>query len=101
VGTLHLSRDITVIDVRSVTLKDLRPRLGDVKTRTARGDMVIVAVGPVGVNPTAVAFAETADAAILCVTIGASHLADADRAIEEIGRERFLGTAVLANKRRA
>ncbi len=52
---------------------------------------VIVAVQPVIAEPLGLAVTQAADAAILCVKMGRTHLASAHRTIELVGRERFAG----------
>jgi hypothetical protein len=68
-----------------------------VATRVASGQddpappRVIVSVPPVVVEPLALAVTGAADAVALCVTKGRTQLADAERTIHLIGRERLLG----------
>jgi hypothetical protein len=101
VGRVHLSREVGVIDATQVGLGDLKTRLGELRSRTSHGETILVAVQPVKDSPTSAAFAEAADAALLCVTLGDSNLGDASAVIDEIGRDRFLGTAVLEPKKKA
>jgi hypothetical protein len=68
--------------------------------RTAQPDdppssRVIVAVPPVVADPLALAVTDSADAVVICVRAGATHLAAADRTIEMIGRDRIVGCVML------
>jgi hypothetical protein len=56
---------------------------------------VLIALGPVLERPASLALAQAADAAILCLVLGDGSIAEATRTIEEIGRERFLGSVIL------
>jgi hypothetical protein len=46
-------------------------------------------------NPVTVSVAQACDAAILCVFLGESSRVVNAQTIEQVGRERFLGTVIL------
>ncbi len=56
---------------------------------------VIIAVQPVIVEPLGLAVTQAADAVILCIEMGQTHLAAARRTIELIGRERITGCLLV------
>jgi len=58
----------------------------------------ILVLEPISVNPFGTAIALTADAAILCLEYGLSTLDEARQTLDQIGRERFVGAAVLQPK---
>jgi hypothetical protein len=63
------------------------------------GDLVLVPLGPFSAYPAGVAVARGADAALLCVELGRTHLRAAREVIEQAGRERFLGYVVVERRR--
>jgi len=52
---------------------------------------VIVAIQPVTVEPLGLAIVQAADAALLCVSMGRSHLSDVRKALDLIGRDKLAG----------
>jgi hypothetical protein len=58
-------------------------------------DQAIVAVEPVIERPLAIAVARSADLALLYVEMGKTRVASAQRSVELVGRDRFLGCLVL------
>ena len=55
------------------------------------GRNVVVAIDPVVSNPAGIAVVLAADAAILCVKLGQTRLEAAQRKLDLVGRERFIG----------
>lgn len=95
VGSCHLGARIKLVDATTIRLAELGAclrGLADPKERPAR---VILALGSVLENPPGLAVAQAADAAVLCVMLGESTLAEAERTIEEVGRARFVGSLIL------
>ncbi len=68
---------------------------GQAIARPATGK-VIIAVQPVVVEPLGLAVTQAADAAIVCVEMGRTHLASARRTIELVGRERIAGCLLIS-----
>ncbi len=64
-------------------------------TRPSTGK-VIIAVQPVVVAPLGLAVTQAADASILCIEMGRTHLAAARRTIELVGRERIAGCLLIS-----
>jgi hypothetical protein len=60
------------------------------------GSRVIVALDSIVANPLATAVALSCDAVVLCLEYGVSDLRSAERTIEQIGRERFVGSLLLS-----
>lgn len=56
---------------------------------------VIIAIPPVISQPLAVAVAQAADAAVLCVQLGRTRLSAARRTMELVGRELWVGSILL------
>jgi len=68
---------------------------GDGARGGPRNGRVIVATEPVVVQPLAIAIARAADSALMCIEMGRSRIASAQRAIELVGRDRFLGCILI------
>lgn len=91
----HLGQEVELIDATSITLGEVRAATEAwIEPRTGT-DRVFIALGPVLTSPPSLALALAADAALLCVTLRESSIAEAQRTIEEIGQPRFLGTVCL------
>ncbi len=61
-------------------------------------DTVLVPLGPLSAFPAGVAVARAADAALLVVELGRTHLRAAREAVELVGRDKFLGYVVLERR---
>jgi hypothetical protein len=94
-GRLHGERAVSLLDATGVHLEGVHQVTDALSTMTARGEWVIVPVGPIAENPSAVPIVQATSAALLVVRLGESLLASARTAIETVGRERFLGSIVL------
>lgn len=94
-GSLHLGEPIRMADATSVPLTHLKQFVGELEALRRAGDRLVVALGPVRDSATAVAIAQSADQALLCVPLEVSKVADAKRTISEVGQRRFLGSAVF------
>lgn len=90
VGSRHLGVPVRVTDATGLTLSRLEAFLVDLRAR--RG---IIALGPVLESPASLALARAADAVVLCLVLGESAISAAEQTIEEVGRERFLGSVLL------
>jgi hypothetical protein len=95
VGSCHLGSRIRLLDATTIRLSDLGACLRGLTDPRPRPTRVILALGSVLENPPGLAVAQAADAAILCVALGESTLAEAERTIEEVGRARFVGSLIL------
>jgi hypothetical protein len=56
---------------------------------------LVVALDPILSNPQGMGIALSADAALLCITLGETSIASARKTIELVGRERFIGCVVF------
>lgn len=91
----HLGKTIRVVDATKLTLGELESRSNEVALHKSRGDTVIIALSPLRSSPASLTLAQSADAAILCVSLGRSDIAAANEALDQIGRDRFLGSIIL------
>lgn len=95
IGQRHLGRQIDAIDARSVPLSRIEETKNAVAARSRRNEFVIVALGPVADSAASLALATSADAALLAVLLGHTSMDVAEKIIEDIGADRFLGSFVL------
>jgi hypothetical protein len=86
----------SVADFRDLSLRLVEYQLGDVASQLERGPVtVVIALRSIFENPTVVPVSRAVDAAVLCVQLGVTKIADSRKTVEAIGREKFLGTIVV------
>ena len=85
-----------VFDMRSLSLRLLEPQLRDMAAQMNGGERVFVALSTLSENPTTAPIAMAADGVVLCVELGKADIKSARRAIDTIGRDRFLGTILVS-----
>jgi hypothetical protein len=95
VGWQHRGTPIAIADLRNVSLAYIDPLLAEIRRRTAEGETVLVALSSIDQSPAALHIARAADRALLCVRLGSSRLGLAERTVEQVGKDRFLGTLVV------
>lgn len=95
VGSSHLGSSIRLTDATTITIAGLGACLRGLSDPRESPGRVIVALGPVLEDPASLAVAQAVDVAILCLVLGESSIADAERTIEEVGRARFVGSLIL------
>jgi len=94
VGWYHLARRVDVVDASTLDLMHLEDGLEDLARRRESRNKTIIAVDSVVASPTSLAITRACDLALMCVRIGDS-IADAERTIEDIGVDRFVGCFLL------
>jgi hypothetical protein len=97
VGWQHLGQPIQVMDLRETPLNLVETRLAELRVQKDRGERVFVVLSPVVDNPSTVAIGPHVDGLLLCLVLGMTPLSDAEKTIDELGRQHFLGTIVLRN----
>lgn len=95
VGSAHLGPGMMVTDATNVTLEWLQASMESWTKSQGRIDRMLIALGPVLERPASLAIARAADASILCLVLGEGSISEATRTIEEVGRDRFLGSVIL------
>jgi hypothetical protein len=91
----ELGHPLVIIDARSTELRTMANVQARMRSLAARGTRCITVVQYPHFNPVTVPIAQAADASMLCVFVGESRLANSQQTIEQIGRDRFLGTVIL------
>jgi hypothetical protein len=95
IGIMHLGVPIQVADatriplIRLVQFKEELARLKD------EGELVLVALSPLADNPVALALAQAADAALLCILLGDMQSSEAKKTVERLGAQRFMGSVMF------
>jgi len=82
-----------LIDGRSLELKHLAQVQARLRSTVARQTVVVLPLPRD--NPVTVSVAQACDSAILCVFLGETSRVVSSQTIEQIGRERFIGTVIL------
>jgi len=96
VGRLHGQRPSRLVNAEAAALPEVDDVVKSLGAMTGRGELAVVAVGCPLVQATSIPIARACDAGLLVVPLGESRLADARRAIDLVGRERFIGAVTLA-----
>jgi hypothetical protein len=86
---------VSLIDAAGVELNDLSSLSAKVASGVAGGRRTVILADPVTHDPAAVPVARRADAVLLCIELGRAQVADAQRAVELIGRERIIGCVAI------
>jgi hypothetical protein len=94
-GMMHLGVPIQVADGTRVPLAQLQQFVQEIQHHSRSGDLVLVALAPPAENPTTVSLAKTTDQALLCVLLRKMNMADARKAVGQIGARQFLGAATF------
>jgi len=95
VGSCHIGPTIIAVDARTLTLTQLQATIDAWIDRSEGVQRVLIALDVVLENPAGLALAQACDAAILCLRLGEDSIPEATRTIEEVGRDRFLGSVIL------
>ena len=94
-GLWNCGESIGVADLRDVPFPSLRGPVEVINWHIQHGKRVIIAlrscVGSIATAP----IVRAADCAILCVALGATRIAQANDAVEQVGRDRFIGTLLV------
>lgn len=95
-GSLHLGEPVRMADATGVPLTHLKQFIGEIEALRAQGGRLILALGPLRDSATSAAIAQAADQSLLCVPLEMCRMADAKRTLGEVGKHRFLGSAVFS-----
>jgi hypothetical protein len=86
-----------VLDLRDINLRLVEYHKKEIEAHAKKGDTVIIALSAIQQNPSTIALARSADAAVLVVRIGETSMKSATSTVAEIGHEKFAGM-ILARK---
>jgi hypothetical protein len=94
-GMSHVGAPILVADGTQVPLSQLNAFLDDVRHCRDGGERVIIALSPLGENPTTIAMAKAADGVVLCVLLERMRSSDGHKTIKAIGANKFVGSVII------
>jgi hypothetical protein len=89
-GMRQVGTQIHVADATQLDIEGAREFVSQVRA-SANSGPVILALSSVIRNPVMVPLAQSADCALLCIVLGQTKSADAQRAVDEVGRQHFIG----------
>jgi hypothetical protein len=103
-GTMNVARGLArvaaesggalgLIDGRALELKHLAQVQARLRSTVARQTVIVLPLPKD--NPVTVSVAQACDAIILCVFLGETSQVVASQTIEQIGRDRFLGSVIV------
>jgi hypothetical protein len=89
----------TVLDLRDVSIRLAEYQIRESQQQAESGVRILIGLRSIAENPASSLVAREADAALLCVELGTTHLHSALQTIEEVTRERILGTLLVRRGR--
>jgi hypothetical protein len=103
-GTMNIARGLArvaaesggglgLIDGRNLELKHLAQVQARLRSTVSRQTVVVLPLPKD--NPVTVSVAQACDAAIMCIFLGETSRVVAMQSVEQIGRDRFLGSVIL------
>jgi hypothetical protein len=94
-GLRDRGESIGVADLRDVPLPNLRGPIEVIRWHLRRGERVILALSPCFRSAATVPLVRAADSAVLCVSLGATRIAEANETVQQVGRDPFIGTVLV------
>lgn len=92
VGRQHLGAKVVVHDATGVAISTLQSAVAEIIDCE---DRAIIALPPLTECPAGVELARAADAVILCIALGESTIAEAERVELDVGEGRVLGAVII------
>lgn len=94
-GMIHLAAPIHVADGTDLPLGKVVQFVDEVQRCRDAGDRILIALAPISENPVTEALIKSADCVLLCVMFELMAASEAQRTVEKIGKERFIGSTVF------
>ncbi len=92
VGRQHLGARVVVHDATGVSISSLQSAVAEIIDCE---DRAIIALPPLTECPAGVELARAADAVVLCIALGESTIAEAERVEFDVGEGRVLGAVIV------
>ena len=86
----------SVCDLRDLSMRLVDYEITEISRQLEAGLRLIVSLRSIFENPTAAPIARSVDAVLLCVALGDTKFKAAEETIAAVGRERLVGSIVLA-----
>jgi len=100
VGRLHGHRPVKLLNAERLDLPDIARVLGPLAALTSREERAVVAAECPLARAASIPIARAADVAVLVVPLGEGRFSDARRAMELVGRDRFVGAITVEPRKR-
>ena len=94
IGAYH-GESIGLFDFRNVTVPRVLDVIEDVSRRMAPGERLLFATRSIRENLATIPLARATDGVVLCVSLGSTKLGFVEETVDQIGRDRFLGSIVV------
>lgn len=91
----HHGELVVLADLREIGLNRVSAFLAAARELVEGGQRVIFAARAISENLATIPLARAADGVVLCVCIGATRIRSIEDAVEQIGREQFLGSMLV------
>ena len=95
VGRLHGNRPVKLIDAEKTELPEVTDLGQSLAAIVDRLELAVVATDCPLSRPASIAIARMADAAVLVIPLGEARFSEARRAMDLVGRDRFIGAVTL------
>jgi hypothetical protein len=95
VGKLHRQSPVPLLSAQGLRLAETRAFTESMGNAVREHGLALTVVDSPLQSESSIAIVAAADAAILCVRLGAVRFASARRTLDLVGRDRFLGSIVL------
>lgn len=99
VGRRHLGASVVARDATRVSLSTLKAELAALAEHARREERAIVALPPLLGSPACLELARAAGAALLCVELGSSAIAEAERILDDVGRDHVIGSIIVQKRK--
>jgi hypothetical protein len=88
-------RPVTVKDATGLEMAGVQTVIESLNSSKDRSEWALVPVDPITRNASAIAVVRATSAAVLVIRVGESLMSDAHSTLEDIGRERFVGSIIV------
>jgi hypothetical protein len=88
-------RPVTVEDATGVEMAGVQTVIESVNLAKDRQEWTLVPVDPIARNAPSIAVVRATSAAVLVVRLGESLMSDAQSTLDDVGRDRFVGTIIV------
>lgn len=95
---VHHGESIGVFDFRSITMNRVLHTIEAACSQVAEGERLIFAARSIKENLATIPLARASDAVVLCVSMGSTPIRQVEETIEQIGKERFLGSMLIRER---
>jgi hypothetical protein len=98
---VHHGESIGLFDFRDIQIPRVVPVLESACGRMGQGERILFATRSIRENLATIPLARATDGVVLCVSLGSTDLGFVEETIDQIGRDRFLGSIVVRAPRPA